>query len=386
MTSLANDYASGVFAGQKPPCLSLYQPTHRHHPQNRQDPIRFRNLLKAIEQSLRQGYSATEAGPILAPFQALAEDGGFWNQTTDGLAAFGARGFFRIYKLQRPVRELALVADSFHTKPLVRIVQSADRYQVLGLNRHGVKLFEGNRHALDEIELHPGVPRMITESLGAELTESHLTVATYGMGAGGPGTAMRHGHGSRKDDLGVGLDTERFFRVVDKAVLEHHSRPSGLRLILAALPENHTLFRRVSRNPFLMREGLDIHPDSLSPDALSGRAWRVVEPEYLARLTSAADEYREARAKERGTDDLAEAARAAASGRVARLLVEADRQVPGRLDKVRGRIEDDDISHPEVGDLLDDVAELVLERGGEVIVAQSERMPSDTGVAATYRF
>ena len=29
----------------EPPCLSLYQPTHRHHPDNLQDPIRFRNRM-----------------------------------------------------------------------------------------------------------------------------------------------------------------------------------------------------------------------------------------------------------------------------------------------------------------------------------------------------
>ena len=30
-------------------CLSLYQPTHRRHPDNQQDPIRFRHLVKALE-------------------------------------------------------------------------------------------------------------------------------------------------------------------------------------------------------------------------------------------------------------------------------------------------------------------------------------------------
>ena len=116
-----------------------------------------------------------------------------------------------------------VVAYSFHIKPLIRIVQSADRYQVLGLNRREVKLFEGNRDALDEIEPAPGVPRTITDALGEELTEPHLTVASYGMGAAGP--AMHHGHGAKKDE--VDLDAERFFRAVDRAVLEHHSKSSA---------------------------------------------------------------------------------------------------------------------------------------------------------------
>lgn len=32
-------------ATQPPPCLSLYQPTHRGHSKNREDQIRFGNLV-----------------------------------------------------------------------------------------------------------------------------------------------------------------------------------------------------------------------------------------------------------------------------------------------------------------------------------------------------
>ena len=37
MNSLVNDYATGIFDVPEPPCLSLYQPTHRHHPDSEQD-------------------------------------------------------------------------------------------------------------------------------------------------------------------------------------------------------------------------------------------------------------------------------------------------------------------------------------------------------------
>jgi hypothetical protein len=39
-----------------------------------------------------------------------------------------------------------------------------------------------------------------------------------------------------------------------------------------------------------------------------------------------------------------------------------------------------------VDDLLDDIAELVLRKGGEVVVVPSEKMPTPAGVAAIYRF
>jgi hypothetical protein len=382
MNSLAYAYPAGLLDAHEPPCLSLYQPTHRHHPSNQQDPIRFRNLVKAMEASLRQKYPTREVRPLLAPFQALADDDEFWNHTLDGLAVLGAPSLFRVYRLQRPVVELVVVADSFHTKPLMRILQSADRYQVLGLSRGAIKLFEGNRDALDQIDLAPGVPQTLTEALGEELTEPHLTVASYGMGAGGP--AMHHGHGSRKDEIDG--DSERFFRAVDRAVLERHSRPSGLPLLLAALPEHHALFRQVSHNPFLMAEGLDVHPDALPLEALRDRAWRAVEPQYLARLAGIIEAFGEARSKGLGADDLAQVAEAARAGRVATLLIEADRQVPGRMDATTGQLRFEELAHPQVDDLLDDVGELVLKMGGEVVVVPAERMPTPTGLAAIYRF
>lgn len=382
MHSLINDYQAELLGAHEPPCLSLYQPTHRAYPENQQDPTRFKNLLKSLEQSLRRKYTTREIKPLLQPFQDLSENQEFWNHTQDGLAVLGAPGLFRVYRLQRVVPELSVVADSFHIKPLIRILQSSDRYQVLGLNRREVKLFEGNRDALDEIEPAPGVPRTNTDALGDELTEPHLTVASYGTGAAGP--AMRHGHGAKKDE--VDLDTERFFRAVDRAVLEHHSRPSGLPLILAALPEHHSLFRQVSQNSFLVAEAVDIHPDAISGEALRERTWRVLEPQYLARLATLVDEFGKKKSNGLGSDDAALIAEAAAAGRVATVLIEDERHVPGRIDQVSGRVEFGELAHPEVDDLLDDIGELVLKKGGQVVVVPAERMPTQTGIAAIYRF
>jgi len=382
-TLLTIESLAELASAQPPPCLSLYQPTHRRRPENQQDPLRFRNLVNELETSLRQKYPALETRLLLEPFEALARDRAFWNHTLDGLAVLGGPSLFRVFLLPRPVAELDVVADSLHTKPLRRFLQSVDRYQLLGLSLHKIQLFEGNRDALDEIDPGPGVPESITEALGDELTESHLTVASYG-GAGKASTPMRHGQGGKQDE--VQIDAERFFRAIDRAVLEHHSRPSGLPLILAALPEHHHLFRRISHNPFLMAEGLAINPDALPIDELRRRAWQVVEPQYQARLAALADEFAEAKSKGLGSDDLAQVAHAAAAGRVATLLIESDRQIAGRLDGTTGRVEVADLSHPQVDDLLDDLGELVGKMGGRVLVIPSERMPGQTGLAATYRY
>lgn len=382
MHQLHHDDTTTLLETGEPPCLSLYLPTHRHHPENRQDPIRFRNLVKSLDASLRQSYSPDVIDPLLEPFQALADDHDFWNTTFDGLAVFGAKGSFRVFRLQRTVAELAVAADSFHTKPLRRILQSADRYQVLGVNRHAARLFEGNRDALDEVVPADGVPREMMDELGEEPTDPHQAGASTG-GVGQGLSATHRGHGGKGPK--VDSDTERYFRAVDRAILEHHSRPSGLPLLLATLPEYRPVFHAVSRNPFLMDAGLDIHPDDLPIDQLRQRAWQAVEPSYRARLATLVEQFGTAEARGLGHSDLPEVAAAALAGRVATLLIEADRVVPGRIDAATGEVVLDDLADPSVDDALDDLGELVARMGGEVIMVPHPEMPTTTGIAAIYR-
>ena len=384
MSNLDEDYSTGILENCESPCLSLYMPTHRHHPDNQQDPILFKNLVKKLEESLRMNSSQREALQLLEQFNVLTDDREFWNHSLDGLAILAAKDFFRIYKLQHPVAKIAIVADSFHLKPLMRTLQSIDRYQVLGLNQQEIKLFEGNRDTLDEIELSPDVPRTLKEALGDELTDSYLNFRSPG-GVRGSQTAVYHGHGGKKEE--VAIDAERFFRAVDKGILEHYSRPSGLPLILAALTEHHHLFNKVSTNPFLLKESIDVHPDSLaSIDELRERAWKLMEPSYLARQEALVEQYGNAKSRELACDDLKQVARAVAEGKVATLLIEDHHQVPGRLNETTGEIEFEDLDHPEIDDVTDDLGALALKMGGQVVILPAEQMPTDTGIAAIYRY
>ena len=384
MQLLTKELIQELLSAEQNPCISLYLPTHRSHPENLQDPIRFKNLVRQMEQSLLQKYSVNEVKEQLEPFHKLANDGEFWNHTLDGLAVFGATGLFKVVGLRQTVDELAMAADSFHTKPLRRYLQSVDRYHVLGLTLHDIRLFEGNRHSLEEVELTADTPKTIQDALGEELTDKHSSVASYG-GVGGESTSMHHGHGGYKEE--AEKDAERFFRVIAEVIYENYSKPTGWPLILAALTEHHSLFQKVSRNPFLLPKGIEINPASVSTDKLIGMAWEIMEPAYLQKLDSLAERFGQARADGKGSDDYKEVAVAAVEGRVDTLIVEADRIIAARITNlVTGNTQKKNITNPIVDDLLDDMGELVTKMGGQVMVLPAVKMPSQTGLAAIYRY
>jgi hypothetical protein len=356
-------------------------PTFRAFPDSQQNPVKYRNALRELKAKLEQKHGGDHPS-LLEPFERLADDTAFWGHPQDGIAVFGATGFFHVEKVQRPMQAFTVVNDHLYIKPLVRVFQSEDSYQILALDRKEIRLYQGGRYVLDEVALAPSVPRTIEEALGPNV---HLqgVERSFAAGRGGQAVNAYHGHGSKNDEVGV--DIERFFRVIDRAICEAHSKPSQLPLILAALPEYHTRFRQISHNPHLLAEGIHANADAMNIEQLRGEAWRLMQPRYHARLQQIVDMYHAQKARAMATDDLTHAVEFAIDGRIGTLVVESDRRILGHIEgrMPRRAVALDD---PNAGDILDDLAERVLKTGGQVIVAPRASMPTDTGLAAIFRY
>lgn len=382
-----------LLAPHRPPCISLYEPTHRsYRASSQEDPARYRNLLHRAEKSLRERYPARLVRPVLEKLERFGADSDFWIQAAAGLAIFSAADDLKVFRLQQAVPELLSVADRFQIKPLVRSIQRNGRYQVLALTLAQARLYEGTRHSLEPIALE-GQPTVIAEALGPEGTEPNTRVA-HGSAAVGAGakTPMHHGQGGRRDERRA--DRERFFRVIDREIFERASKVSRLPLVLAALPEHQARFRALSHNTFLAATGIEVNPAALTPGELRDAAWRAIEPYFEERVDRLLETYGEARSHGRGAGRLEDIAAGVAQGRVGTLLVAADRRIPGSVDAVQGTVtiaiaegwSRGGAADPRTSDVLDDLAEAALRTGAEVIVLEGDRMPSTSGAAAVFRY
>lgn len=375
-TSLNKELLMELLAVTEAPCLSLYMPTHRSHPENLQNPVRFKNLIKDLESPLFLKFSNAKTQKHLEPLIKLTNVEGFWNHTSRGLAIFSAPGFIKAIDLTEAPEEMAIVADSFHTKLLQQHLQSTGRFHILALSLHEVKLFEGNRHSLEEVELQSEVVEATVDALGEELNENSLN------GASG---SFHFVQGSNKDELDG--ETEAYFREVSTSVQENYSKTSSLPLVLAALPEHHNLFQKVSKNPMLLADGIKINPTAISEDKLAAMAWEIIEPEFLRKQEELVDRYHQAKANGLGSEDINEIAVALVEGRVDTLIIEADWIIASRITNlVTGYVQNKDMSNPKVDELLDDMSELTMRMGGHVTVLPADQMPSESGIAAIYRY
>lgn len=383
---LTQNAFSQLLALEAQPCLSLYMPTHRTFPDREQDPIRYKNLLGHLRDQLEQHFPDTDPQALLQPFEALQDDTAFWTSPRAGIAMIGTADLFRVYQLQRPVPELAVASRHPHLAPLLRIVQSADNYQVLCLSRDQVRLLEGNRDGLNEIQPAAEVPLTMTAALGSELTPGDQSGRPDGFGsAGNRGNPFSNEAGGSGKQAEIDSDRERFFRVVDRTITEQHSNPSGLPLVLVGLPENLASFRALSNNRLLLEKGVEIDPATLDLDSLRQRSWELMLTRYEQRLDSLLQAYGEAQAKGIGSDQLSEIGKAAFSGKIHTLLVEADRSVAGELDPQTGKIKlaSEAANQPDV---LDELMLHALHNGADVVIVPAARMPTNSGAAAVYRY
>lgn len=366
VTTNRNPLVNQLLNATGTPCLSLYLATHRTQPERRDDQTRYRALVRRLSESLALAYPANAVNTFIEPFLELGRDENFWNGRKEGVAVFSSPDLFIAHHLDRPVSDLAIVADSFHVKPLLRIIQTLERYHVLTLTREHARLYIGDRDGLSEVDLGPDVPMTMEQALGSELTQ------------------IQHRESTIQEE--IDLDTERFFRSVDRSILDLVSRSSGLPVILAGLPDQLSVFHRIRHNPNVLLESVTVHPDGLPLKELVKRSWEIMAPFVRAEAIRAVDHYHEAASHERGLDHVVPITHAASEGRVATLFVEATRQVPGKIDAVTAEISFDDLDQPDMNDVLDDLAVLVLRKGGQVLVLPTEHMPTATGAAAVLRY
>jgi hypothetical protein len=359
-TTLTDGLLNEILFFKKSPCLSLYQPTKRSHPDNEQDQIIFKKLVEELESTLLQQYEESEVRSFLEPFHSIYSDTEFWKHTLDGLAILSGPDFFKIFKLPQSFLEFTLVAENFHSAPLRHYLQSIDRYQILSVGYNKMRFFEGNSHFVEEIELSHDMPQTIVQALGPEEEESN------------------------KDD--TINDLKRFFRIVDKAVFDKFSKVSKLPLILVALPEHHHFFHLVSNNQFLIKDGVSVNSESKTNEEIHALTWKVIEPLYQNKLDKVTENYKYLKSKNLGSEDLVDIVKAATDGRVETLIVGGELELYGHINEEDGAIDFDDLPDLHGEDLLNELEEIVVSKGGHLQVIRSGNMQIDIGLAAIYRY
>ncbi|MBW4605470.1 MAG: hypothetical protein KME29_39460 [Calothrix sp. FI2-JRJ7] len=390
MQTITREEIKALLEQSKQNSISIYMPTHPAGPEVRQDPIRFKNLIKEAEARLIEaGLEEQEANALLKKAHEL-DNAEFWEQLGErGLAIFISTDTFRYYALPLEFDELVVVTDRFHVKPLLRMLNGNGRFYILTLSQKEVKFFEATRYSIQQVEIE-NMPKSLDEALNydEDAQDGQFRIATSKGGTANaavqPGSF--HGQGSPDQDKHQ-ADILQFFYLIDGALhdkLHEDTAP----MVLAGVEYLLPLYRSASSYKYVLEEGITGNVKIESPQELHAQAWTIVEPYFHQSQQEVLERFHELYGSNSGkaSNNIKEIVSAAYYQRIDSLLVAVGEQQWGLFDPSSETV----YLHPEEEtgdeDLLDLAAAHTLLNGGTVYAVEPQEVPYSTPVAAIFRY
>ena len=383
MSVLGRDELKALMAPSTDLCVSLYMPTHRTWEDTRQDPIRFKNLLRLAEERLiENGMRTVDVRTQLQPAQQLFDSPTFWQHLSDGLAMFITPNVFRHYRLPFPFQELVVVTERFHVKPLLPLLSGDGQFYILALSQNGVRLLQGTRYSVSEIELED-IPGDLAETLRHDDRGQPLQFHTrVSARSSGPAPIFfGHGIGGAEDKRAI----VRYFRQIDRG-LRDLLRDEQAPLVLAGVDYLFPLYREANSYRQLFDEGMAGNPELMAAEDLHTQAWAIVQPHFLKAQHEAAAAYERLLGLGRASGDVETVVSAAYNGQVERLFVAVGVQCWGTFDPTTRAVQWHSEEQAGDEDLLDLAAIHTLLNGGTVYAVAPEYVPDIRPLAAIFRY
>ena len=145
-------------------CVTIILNTHRTKPDDGQDPIRLKNLIKEVEIRLLNDYDKRIATSLVNKINELAVT---INHTynLESLVLFVNEHIAEYVRLPIPVENRVVIDKTFATRDLVRTLHQAASYFVLVLSRDKARLIEAfndqvkqelsSVFSIENLRLHP---------------------------------------------------------------------------------------------------------------------------------------------------------------------------------------------------------------------------------------
>jgi hypothetical protein len=382
MNALSQDELKTLMEKHQGLCISIFMPTFRTGVESQQNQIRFRNLLRSAEEKLlAAGLRPQEVKELLEPAQALPGNVLFWRRQSDGLALFLGTDLFRYFCLPEAFQELIVVADHFHTSPLLPVLSGDKRFYLLALSQKEVRLLEGTGWNFREIDME-AVPKNLEEALQYDEIEKQVRFRT-GSVSGGSGMAMVSGHGGVADDTKDNL--LKYFRMIDRG-LHDLLKDEHAPLILAGVEYLFPIYREVNTFPHLVEEGIPGNPKGASSESLYRASLKIVSPIFEKAENDAIAQYRQSSGTGLTSADIREIVPDASHGRVGILFIAAGSRDWGVFNKESGAVELHQKPEADDENLLEIAAIQTYLNGGSVFILSPEKMPAPKDVVAVFRY
>jgi hypothetical protein len=346
------------------PALSLRVRTHRRMPEAQQDPTRVKNLIRHAEKvMLERDISGAVVHDYIHRLDRFHKQLD-WRYLDEGLCVFVAAGRLAWVMLPEPVEETVVVGETFLTRDLVRITTRTPRYHLLVLSEQATRWYQGWGRRLSEESGH-GFPIENQE-------DSHDPPEGFNRGV---------------DPKSFANERSKVFlrRVAEAAKVRIKHEPAPV--FVAGVDRLQALYREAAGEDAISGS-VSGSFDGRSPHELAEALSPELERWQQERRHMVLQRFHEVKGTRNGVAGLREVGEAAAMARVDTLLVESPYSIAGNYDRETGRVitvANGGESDMAPDDVVDEIVETVMERGGNVVFYQDGRL-AGASIGAILRY
>jgi hypothetical protein len=347
------------------PAVSIYAPTHRTYPDNQQDPVRVRNLVKEAKDRLAQESEDREAtGALSETLDELVETIDF-EHGLDSVALFAGSGVAEVHYLPFRLEPRVTIDETFATRNLLYVLNRTPRYRVVLLSEKPARVFDGFSDYLEE---H---------------VDGRFPLLNEGPSGEGPVKGTPLGHSGRRDER-----HREFFREVARRLGEIHAA-DPLPIVLVGIVRYQAFFREVGRNlADQVLAAVDGSYDKTPAHELGALVWPRVLEWVEARKAERLEVLERAVGAGRSASGIEQVWRVAREGRGGQLLVEENYVQPARVsdDGMSIQIGKGPGGPGSLDDAVDEIVETVYSMGGEVSFVEPGSLEKHQKIALILRY
>jgi hypothetical protein len=328
---------------------------------NRGDLIDLKSQLKTVINEtyewLNTAMPMEERKRFLEPLDALLIDARIFKQMKGNIGLFRTLDSFRVLNIPIDVEYSCQVATSFHVKPLLRWLQVDREFLLLGMEKDSAHLYLGSQDSF----------KLVDSILFPEFFKEQHSLNDY--------LSLKESKRKRlKED-----ETFAWFNEWIKD-LTKTTKPklfvAGEKLKVDALNRN-LQYINTAKAPISNSFGEHNVGD------ICANIRKLLKEESKKALEKSLLEFKFAEEGNRTRKNIFQIAKAVVQGKVRKLIVTDEMNIFGTIDKKTGglALHPFDLDH-EDDCILDDLAQMVLSQGGEVVIAKQDEIPKGRPILA----
>lgn len=328
---------------------------------NRGDLIDLKMQLRdAITQShewLNPVMSPEQRDKFLEPLESLLHDARIFKQIKGNIGIFRNQDSFRILNVPIQVEQMCQVATSFHVKPLLKWLQNDQDFLLLGLTKDFAQLYLGSQTVF-------------------RLVDSILLPSCY--------------DDKNNVSINLSIDNSKKIKAQPDEVftwisdwISELTKSSKPKLFLAGEKNLLDGLKRKLRYSNTVKTPVSLAFTQDNTGDICQLIRKILKDESRKQLEKSLLEFRFAEEGNRARKNIFQISKAVVRGQVRKLIVTDELSIFGKIDKKSGglAIHPFDLDH-EDDDILDDLAQMVLSQGGEVVIASRDEIPKGRPILA----